>query len=1158
MPRRIVRVGLRVFQFYLTIAPVLFAVAIAGVILTGKGLPQFFITEAMTRVLSTPVTFSDMRIRGLLEVELKGLMVGVPDRGEATVLVRQARLVMDWRELLRSKMTVESIELDGWAIWIESGSESESEEATEGDSLDLPNIEFPRIRLLDGTVIVKEDQRTWRIHDIETDAMVRLDPSQYAVRIRELAVRLPGDIYLSGEGSAWRLGKGVLEIEFKLAGEDAHLSGNATLQDREWSWNIDGSDIEIAPWAAALFPDTRDISGRIGLRGEGINNSGTVYLTGTSIRAMGQEADSLRFDLRIRENAYIAEQFVVARSEGSIRGAAGLAVEEGGTRLWSNVIVDSMIIPVSDDPTERLVCDGEMFGSGWLGDTLTYNIGVVGCSVRYGSWELLGIDAEISGENDRIVLNRMVIQDGVCIGELHGRISPDSLYLEHDLMASMGPLLEPFYDTPVSGTAFLRGTASSIGGYGWDGKLQLVEVESDKWEIGTTAFEGKVHWRNGGPEAFGSVILYRLERDDSPLISLGSAQISATSDGVSITQAGVVRPNGVAVFFEGSQQRNLVELERLGVVAGKFAAELIGTASLQIERDALIVPHVTLGITDGGRIECTNLKYGSGTQTGRIVIDEVPISLVARTAGLSGQYDGSISAGIDVSGETSAWLRLDSLRRLPAMKDFPTNLTVHAVIDSEKVRIDSVLVTQSDLEVRAHGTIGFDGRIRADASSMEAPIASILVVVDELASAGLRKIFDARSGRVSARLSVKNSLNDPDISGSMIIHKGAEMIVRPMRIVFNDVTGSAVIDDDELRITQILGKSGEGTARLSGSLWLPGFELSDLDFTIVARSQEFKLIRGVYGLYDADLELGKSGRGIRLSGDIILQEALIDLSAIMNAPVPPTTPESMDDQWSMTVRAERGVWARDRFMNAEVAGEINVTKSNGIVSLQGELELLRGNYRYLDRKFQLQKGTVTFPGGPVIEPIMNVTATTVIRSGRAGGEDIELQLTILGTPTNPELSITSLSDDVFTEEQLKAMLLYNLTPEEIGSLWQGDTFAKEAAGTVEGVLADELARALRSQTGLDELELSSDLLSSEDRDLRVGLGEYLTPDLFVSLGIGVRGLDLDEFRVEYILDRYARKLGIGKNADLKLVGERVQDEYDGTTSQVQLRLRYRF
>ncbi|MCU0612674.1 MAG: hypothetical protein MUE60_12915 [Candidatus Eisenbacteria bacterium] len=46
--------------------------------------------------------------------------------------------------------------------------------------------------------------------------------------------------------------------------------------------------------------------------------------------------------------------------------------------------------------------------------------------------------------------------------------------------------------------------------------------------------------------------------------------------------------------------------------------------------------------------------------------------------------------------------------------------------------------------------------------------------------------------------------------------------------------------------------------------------------------------------------------------------------------------------------------------------------------------------------------------------------------------------------------------------------------------------------------------------------------------------------------------------MEYLLRTLARRIGLGKNADLKLVGERMQDEYSRTNYQVQVKLKYKF
>ncbi len=1154
MPGRFFRSGARIIHLYLSITPVLLALAIAVVLLTGKDLGLFFAQQQLSSYLGTRVSFASFRFLRPNLIELRGLCLGELHDDDLYAQVRKAHVALDWRELLRAEIRIRDIDLEGWMIRLRSQEQDDRE--ANGWLGTFPTLELPRILLSNGLVLAETGGRAWHVRNVTVEGLVRLDSSQSSIRIRELGFQLPGGSAVRGEASLWRLGRGAWKAEFGLQCQGGAMVGTAVQADGTWEWSLNSRRVDLASWIASLLPPDAGLTGLATFAGKGTGAEGTGVLWLADPGWDGLSADSLQAELVLREGALVAENMIIHRGAGRLTGATGLVFGDEGTRVWSNVTVDSLRVPVPDPAGGEAILSGEIYATFGAGPGRGFRLGLHRGDVSWKTWRLTGIDAEIAGEGHKVHLQELSIAGGTVRGTAHGEIGPGMMVLEHDLHVSLRPTLRPWTGEKMGGELQLTGVLRSTERLQWQGRIYLANGAYGVWKLAHAAYHGIMYHGYGGAGVDGSFFAERIDHAGSRIAAIVAAGLEMDNGRMAIPRAAILRPNGALLLGKGRDRGEFLELERLSILSSAGGAELAGPVQVRLHGGKASIGRIRLCATDGGWIDARDIILAPWPEAGTMALEEFPLRMVTSMLGLEGSYDGRISAMVTAGEESKGWARLEGVRRLPAMEKFPTDIEVRMHGDSTRTTFDDVVVTQEDLTMRATGWFDLDGRIHGEVQCEDAPISQVLVLVDELLGAGLRPIFDSQVGKVSARVAVDGTWQSPLLEGQMVIGGDAEIVVRPIRSTFHDVRAFATLEGHELRIDHVTGRSGQGMARLSGTITMPGLRLEDIVFDITASSQQFNIIQGIYGLYDADLELGKQGLGIRLEGDVRLLEGRIDLPALIEAPVPPPTSASLDDQWMIAVTADRGVWARDRFLNAEVAGRVVLTKEDGIVSLQGELELLRGTYRYLDRKFELEQGTVTFLGGPLIEPVMNVTGSTIIRSGRPEGEDVELFLHVTGTAMNPELDIRSDADDQYTEEQMMAMLLFNLTPEEIGTLWEGDVFAKEAAGTVEEFLAGELARALRAQTGLDEFEVSSELLAREEKDFYVRMGKYLSRDIFVS--VGVRSLDVDDIKIEYILDRLTRRLGISRRVDIKLVGERAQDEYSGTSSQVELKLRYKF
>ncbi|MBN1424490.1 translocation/assembly module TamB domain-containing protein [Candidatus Fermentibacteria bacterium] len=1135
------------------------ALLLAGALMAlfGKGVIDAAAARWLSDLLQADIHYDDIRVSFTTGVEIKGLYVaGWPTEGSS---VTAARLVIrpEWRDLAGGTLRFRSISVSGWTAVLAPGA-LHRRRATPGDER-VPTLEVVDLALNNGSMLMSVGKSLIPLRVAEVEALIRLGGPESSIRIRSAHVSIHDRIDVRGHASLWRLALGPWDAQITIATTAGMFSGTASEAEGGWTWDVAADSVDLSVWSSLVASLADSLGGiaHIEASGQGLDARGRVDISRLQWGSL--RVDEVGTGFQARPGAFVARRFLLRHDGGQLAGSGRLVRQDAGWWVETSLRADSIGIIPPGSLGGVVVVSGELEAEGGLagasrGLTATLSSG----HLAWKSWRLGSVDARVGWQDGVATVHELTVAEGTLRGSAHGCMSATAVRLWHDFQGSIGPLLAPFTGGEfLAGDARMKGSLSgSFPDFGWAGTLTMNAVRIRNVELSSGSFAGSAGLRGGEWHAEGIASLGRLCRGEEVLLLAGRIVLEASKEAVVASEATFLRPGGVLVGGNGEWRGRSGRIAHLMALSDRWAVALIGGAAIEREGGTLRLPQLRLAMSGGGLVDASDIAWAPGHLGGVVLMRHIPMGVAAHLGGIPGSFTGRgygvIHAGATVRGLAS----VKELRRLPVMADFPVDIELCISRDPRETIVHSLEITHADLRITGHGRIDSTGVLLAEAETQQSPLGKVLILSDELLHAGLRPIFDARSGTISARMAVSGSLSKPVLTGSMAVDGGAEIIVKPIRTAFRSVQGLGRLEGHSIIIDDVQGLSGKGHAGLKGRLDLPGLILDSASFDITGRMQEFRILRGIYGIYDADITLAKRGMGIALDGEARLIEGLIDLPSIPIEPAPPSA-SGRDDRWFINIVADRGVWVRDRFLNAEVAGHVVVAKEHGIISMQGDFDVLRGTYLYLGRKFTLQEGRVSFLGGPLIIPELNVTATTTVRADRRDGSDITLTLTVTGKVDDPVLRVSA-DEEGYSEEQIKTMLLFNLTPDDVLALWQGDAFAKEAAGAVEEFLAGELVRMLRAEAGLDELEVSPNLLSAEDRDVHVRLGKYLTPELFVSVASGLRSMGFDEVRIEYLLRTLARQLGLGDTIDLKLVGERMQDVYSRTNYQVQLKLKYKF
>ncbi len=117
-------------------------------------------------------------------------------------------------------------------------------------------------------------------------------------------------------------------------------------------------------------------------------------------------------------------------------------------------------------------------------------------------------------------------------------------------------------------------------------------------------------------------------------------------------------------------------------------------------------------------------------------------------------------------------------------------------------------------------------------------------------------------------------------------------------------------------------------------------------------------------------------------------------------PRPPADVATLPGGVDVTVRIPSGLLLRGRGLEVELAGQLHVQRQEGMPTVVGQLETVRGSLRYLGRIFKVDRGIVGFYGDDTLDPTLDISLSTTV-----GSYQITIQFT--GTALKPRLALSS-------------------------------------------------------------------------------------------------------------------------------------------------------
>jgi translocation and assembly module TamB len=396
-------------------------------------------------------------------------------------------------------------------------------------------------------------------------------------------------------------------------------------------------------------------------------------------------------------------------------------------------------------------------------------------------------------------------------------------------------------------------------------------------------------------------------------------------------------------------------------------------------------------------------------------------------------------------------------------------------------------------------------------------------------SAAVTDVKGQTVGRVQVRGTLPDNLT---FDGNLQLRNGEAFIVAA-ELPIKGITGDLRFKGDSMVVDSLLARSGDGTIRMTGGVGLKRVSNPVFDLKMVARNA--RVLDGTKGRITAlaDMTLTGAYDAALLEGSVRVREGVYRLAeerrvtTVLNASDPailgavdstearqrglvvPPSAFLRGLKTQVVARIDRNVWVRSKEANVEIFtdGELQVAVNpvTGGVTLDGIVVTERGQYEFLQKRFNIVRGSATFLGTSDLNPLLQAVAEVQIRP--ASQQAFAIRLNIGGTLLRPRLSLESDAQPPIPQTDLISYLAFGSSSGTLLSQTGSGAAGSSSGGGLVGTTAALANRQLSSLTlgallnsvegnvaralGADVLNITATGVAPEVQNLISGFSSFL-------------------------------------------------------------------
>ncbi|MGH1485379.1 MAG: translocation/assembly module TamB domain-containing protein [Cellvibrionaceae bacterium] len=365
-------------------------------------------------------------------------------------------------------------------------------------------------------------------------------------------------------------------------------------------------------------------------------------------------------------------------------------------------------------------------------------------------------------------------------------------------------------------------------------------------------------------------------------------------------------------------------------------------------------------------------------------------------------------------------------------------------------------------------------------------------------------------GQLSGEWQFNGSIDKPLIDGSLLMNEGQVRLSSP-GIFLENIALELSGNQQQGILYQLSLMSGGGSLNIKGSADLKP-KTPHINLVIKGKDAQLFATEEASLFISPDITINTNDEIIDIKGKLTIPKA-----SITPKKVPASVVTTSDDQIIVDDEAPQKTNTLKQKVISDITlalgdnvnidgfgfkgratGNLQVIKEAEGASLgNGEINIINGEYRAFGQGLVIEKGAILFAGGPISKPGVDVKAV------RRPAEGITVGVYARGNIAQPELTVFS-EPSMTQSEQLSWLMLGR--PLEQSSEGEGNAI-NQLLLSMSLNKGDSLLNRFGDSLNLDTVRIKSgsdEAGAASDNDLaELVLGKYLSPDLYVSYGIGL-------------------------------------------------------
>lgn len=635
----------------------------------------------------------------------------------------------------------------------------------------------------------------------------------------------------------------------------------------------------------------------------------------------------------------------------------------------------------------------------------------------------------------------------------------------------------------------------------------------------------------------GSLALSSLNADVS--MKGGSGTVNAALVGqrgraFDVKLAAQVTPDRISLTGGGTVDQKPIRLNSAAVLTREGEAWRLSPTSLSYAGGAATV---------SGR-------YGDGENSAQATVQKLPLAvldLAWPNLGLAGMASGKVSYNAPVGGTPSgqADIVIRGLSRSGlVLSSTPIDVGIKAVLSGNSAAARAVAASGGKTIGRAQARLAPLGEGPLVDRLSRAPLFAQLRYngpADTLWRLAGTELFDL-SGPLAIGADVTGTIADPEIRGSLK-SDGSRLQSAVSGTVLTGMKMGGRFDGSRLIIDNFSAHAGDGSVTGRGTFEFSSDKGIGIDLALQADNAELINRDDIGATVSGPITIKSEGNGGVIGGDVQLNRSRYKLGMAQAAAAVPYLSvieinQRGDDEeeapaapWRLALKAN----ARNRMMvtglglDSEWRATLNISGTLDTPVIVGQATLLRGNYDFAGRSFELDRGTIRFTGSTPIDPTLDIQASATMDS-------LSATIRVSGTGLHPEISFTS--TPALPEDELLSRLLFGTSITNL-SAPEALQLAAAVAGLQSGGGLDPINK-VRSAIGLDRLRIiQAD--PTQNQGTSVAAGKYVTRKIYVEVITDGQGYSAT--RVEFQFTRWLSLLATISTMGRSSANVRVSKDY---------------